>query len=40
LLDMFKDYKEDSFDYAKFITLINIIMMGLDKTKTIAFHEQ
>ena len=40
LLDMFKDYKEDSFDYARFITLINIIMMGLDKTKTIASREQ
>ena len=40
LLDMFKDYKDDSFDYPHFIALINVIMMGLDKTKTIAEREE
>lgn len=39
LLDMFKSYNTDAFDYPRFITLINVIMMGLDKTQFIADRE-
>lgn len=40
LLNMFKEYKDDKFDYSRFITLINILMMGLNKTKIIAEREE